>query len=133
MADSVLGRYAWRCAAIPALKVAARGKGSLHFAVLFKCRPPSDGNGKPTPSPVGEGWGEGKPAAMQKLKFALSEKALTLTLSHGRGDRFTANLKKQPAPPTQNKVQAAFKPSSKSSLHMISLARCVYSTVFAGS
>ena len=155
---------------------------------------------------MGEGWGEGKPAAMQKLKFAPSEKALTLTLSRGRGDRFTANLKKQPVPylgkcrllfewrmacwdgahgvalppyphctpPTargagnrrnrltdvlprvssapqnakaactiyasrnpkpeiQNKVQAAFKPSSKSSLHMISLARCAYSTVFAGS
>ena len=34
---------------------------------------------------------------MQKLKFAPSEKALTLTLSRGRGDRFAANLKKQPA------------------------------------
>ncbi|MFC2714638.1 MAG: hypothetical protein ACFN26_03680, partial [Kingella denitrificans] len=49
----------------------------------------------PQPSPVGEGWGEGKSAAMQTLKFALSEKALTLTLSRGRGDRFAANLKKQ--------------------------------------
>ncbi|WP_148140103.1 hypothetical protein [Kingella denitrificans] len=40
---------------------------------------------------------------------------------------------RNPKPKIQNKVQAAFKPSSKSSLHMISLARCVYSTVFAGS
>ena len=39
----------------------------------------------------------------------------------------------KPKPEIQNKVQAAFKPSSKSSLHMISFARCVYSTVFAGS
>lgn len=70
---------------------------------------------------------------MQKLKFVPSEKALTLTLSHVRGDRFAANLKKQPAPPTRNAVQAAFKLSFKSSLHMISFARCVYSTVFAGS
>ncbi|EGC16073.1 hypothetical protein HMPREF9098_2396 [Kingella denitrificans ATCC 33394] len=38
-----------------------------------------------------------------------------------------------PKPKIQNKVQAAFKPSFKSSLHMISFARCVYSTVFAGS
>ena len=35
---------------------------------------------------------------MQKLKFAPSEKALTLTLSHGRRDRFAAHPKKQPAP-----------------------------------
>ena|GEM_PF-3401951 len=39
----------------------------------------------------------------------------------------------EPKPEIQNTVQAAFKPSSKSSLHMISFARCVYSTVFAGS
>lgn len=35
---------------------------------------------------------------MQKLKFAPSEKALTLTLSRGRGDKFAAHPKKQPAP-----------------------------------
>ncbi|RKW30827.1 MAG: hypothetical protein D8B47_00165, partial [Kingella sp. (in: b-proteobacteria)] len=40
---------------------------------------------------------------------------------------------RNPKPEIQNKVQAAFKPSSKSSLHIISFARCVYSTVFAGS
>ncbi|WP_314043152.1 hypothetical protein [Kingella denitrificans] len=39
----------------------------------------------------------------------------------------------KPKPEIQNKMQAAFKPSLKSSLHMISFARCVYSTVFAGS
>ena len=40
---------------------------------------------------------------------------------------------RNPKPKIQNKMQAAFKPSFKSSLHMISFARCVYSTVFAGS
>ena len=40
---------------------------------------------------------------------------------------------RNPKPEIQNKVQAAFKPSLKSSLHMISFARRVYSTVFAGS
>ena len=46
------------------------------------------------PLPVGEG----KTRHCSEQKFVPREEALTLTLSHGRGDGFAANPKKQPAP-----------------------------------
>ena len=86
----------WRCAAIPTLGAAARSSDCRHTEkaactpTIFKCRQPSAGNRKPTPLPVGEG----KTRRRSEQKFVPPEEALTLTLSHGRGDRFVANSKK---------------------------------------
>ena len=80
----------WRCAAIPTLEVAAHLKKQPAPPTIFKCRQPYAGNCKPTPLPVGEG----KTRRRSEQKFVPPEEALTLTLSHGRGDRFVANSKK---------------------------------------
>ena len=55
--------------------------------------------------------GEGKTRRRSEQKFVPPEEALTLTLSHGRGDGFAAHLKKAAcilAEISNPKVQAAF-------------------------
>ncbi len=68
-------------------------KSSLHLEYSSAGSPlPATANLLPLPV------GEGKTRRRSEQKFVPAEEALTLTLSHGRGDGFVANPKKQPAP-----------------------------------
>ena len=80
----------WRCAAIPTLEVAAHLKKQPAPPPYSNAGSPLPATANPLPLPVGEG----KTRRRSEQKFVPPEEALTLTLSHGRGDGFAAHLKK---------------------------------------